>query len=512
MHPHTAHKHTNLLWIFLGIIFCALFLVFSLPKNMQAPVPTGAQVIEFTPSVITVSSVSPSSVYQMATVQLNITGADFNSSAVVSIENVTVFTPVVVNDTLIEVNITVPLSSSEGIYDINVTQDNESASLISGLTILEGPFDPSTLTNVTPASGYTFRNTILNLTYNVTVAFGVDSSIINITGGYIEVVNLNTSNETYLNLTNWTNTAGIFTFQFAEHNFSEDGTHFGELYLNVSDGIVEEEREYYSYLAVGSPCFAVSVLGGSCCEPGAPVSGVLGFGGCDGTTTVCGQDYECEPIFLPGLTPATLTCPAGAVTCTFDFLLQSGLFCELGGSGGFCPGDCFFDTTCTIPTYSCPPGSSMGALGVAGTKVCTAPPPSGGGGGGGSNSYTGNVICPTYCKDPKYSHVSVCSQPPCAALTIEQPAQTTQPVVAALSVPKVELKKPPQPIPEQKPVEVYVPPAREFKMPPLPAPVEPVEQQSSSNQSLVFAVIAVWALLAVFVYWRLLRANKRGRK
>ena len=46
MHPYTAHKHTNMLWIFLGIVFCALFLVFSLPKSMHIPAPTGAQVSE----------------------------------------------------------------------------------------------------------------------------------------------------------------------------------------------------------------------------------------------------------------------------------------------------------------------------------------------------------------------------------------------------------------------------------------------------------------------------------
>ncbi|MEM3154134.1 MAG: hypothetical protein QW165_01030 [Candidatus Woesearchaeota archaeon] len=43
MHPQTANHHTNLLWLFFGLIFCALFLVFSLPKGIQVA-PTGAVV------------------------------------------------------------------------------------------------------------------------------------------------------------------------------------------------------------------------------------------------------------------------------------------------------------------------------------------------------------------------------------------------------------------------------------------------------------------------------------
>ena len=52
----TAHKHTNMLWIFLGLIFCALFLVFSLPKGMKSIGPTGA-VVSLTPAASIFSTV-----------------------------------------------------------------------------------------------------------------------------------------------------------------------------------------------------------------------------------------------------------------------------------------------------------------------------------------------------------------------------------------------------------------------------------------------------------------------
>lgn len=56
MDHHTAHKHINILWIFLGLIFCALFLVFSLPKGMNSAGPTGAAV-SLTPAATLFSTV-----------------------------------------------------------------------------------------------------------------------------------------------------------------------------------------------------------------------------------------------------------------------------------------------------------------------------------------------------------------------------------------------------------------------------------------------------------------------
>ncbi len=56
MDHRTAHKHINILWIFLGLIFCALFLVFSLPKGVNSAGPTGA-VVSLTPAASLFSTV-----------------------------------------------------------------------------------------------------------------------------------------------------------------------------------------------------------------------------------------------------------------------------------------------------------------------------------------------------------------------------------------------------------------------------------------------------------------------
>lgn len=125
------HKHTNLLWLFAGIIFCALFLVFSLPRStIQAP--TGAQIAEFAPNVLVISGITPTSVIsQGETVQLGILGTGFDSSAVVSVSNadVKVLSTRVLDNTQIEFVISVSGSASLGTYDIVVTQGSESASL-----------------------------------------------------------------------------------------------------------------------------------------------------------------------------------------------------------------------------------------------------------------------------------------------------------------------------------------------------------------------------------------------
>ncbi len=497
MHPHTAHKHTNLLWVFIGVIFCALFLVFSLPKSIQLSEPTGAQVVEFTPSVVTVSSVSPGSVYQMATVQLNITGADFNSSAVVTIENVTVFTPVVVNSSLIEVNITVPLSAGEGVYDINVTQDSESSSLLGGLTILEGPFDPSTLTNVTPEDGYIDNGEVLNLTYNVSTAFGVDPSTFNITGGYIEIENLNTSNDTYLDLVSWTSSGGIFTVVFEEHNFTEDGDYFGELYLNVSDGIVDVEREYYSYFGVG---FITCFMSAGTCSFNASVGVPFAFN---------------VSIFAATL-PIT--------SCLFGAGAPPG--CSVAPGAG-APGRCEISCTPTLAgfftwtLFANDSASSCAPVTCIANITGSPPPPSTGGSGGGSNPYPAkNCCCLEGSLKGKITVGKDCQNSPhnanCRKSTentedpVCKPAQVVQPVaVPPVQKPAVQSKPVQQPALEQKPVEVYVPPVQELKktMPPLPAPVDPVgpvEQPSS----FALAAVLVLGALGFLVYWQFFRRHK----
>lgn len=129
-HDH-IHRHLNLLWIFVGVTFCALFLVFSLPKSMIL-MPTGAQVAEFAPDVLAISSITPTSILaQGETVQLGILGTGFNSNAVVSVSSsdVKVVSSRILDNTQIEVVLSVSGSASPGTYDIAVTQGAESASL-----------------------------------------------------------------------------------------------------------------------------------------------------------------------------------------------------------------------------------------------------------------------------------------------------------------------------------------------------------------------------------------------
>ncbi len=483
-----ASTHTILLSAFFVVVFVALFFMFSQLK--QENQLTGAQVVEFSPSVVTVLNVSPGIVYQAATRQLNITGIDFNSSAVLFIENVSILSTIVVSDSLIEANVSVPITAGNNSYDVTITQDNESSTLPAGLKIREGPFR-YTPVNVTPPDGYINNSpglSVVNLTYNMSTWSGIDPSLVSIVEGYIELTNLNTTSEFSLNLANWTNSGNVFTLQFAEHNYTENGDYLGEIYLNVSVNGTVVEREYYSYLGVGAP---TCTLLGPCTVVGTV--GVL-------TTYVINISDASLPITGCAFLSAVAGCsvaPGPGAACTIS--------CTAPAAGVFSAGLVANDSA-----SFCVPFPFVGGLDCDFTFTAPPPPPSGGGGsGGGTNSYPGGAICPTYCKDPKYSHVDICRNYPCAALAAEQPKQTTQPV-AAPPVPKpvVQSKSVPEPVVESKPVEVSLPPAeapvQELKKPvPLPMPVE-----ESSPSSTALVVVVLLALVAGLVYWQFFYKRK----
>lgn len=485
-----GNTHSILIGAFFVVVFGALFFFFSqMGGDAQL---TGAQVIEFSPSVVTVLDVSPGTVYQGATRQLNITGVDFNSSAVLFIENVSILSTIVVSDSLIEANVSVPITAVNNSYDVAITQDNESSTLPAGLNIREGPFRYTPI-NVTPADGYINSSpglNVVNLTYNLSTWSGIDPSLVSIVEGYIELTNLNTSSVLYLNLANWTNSGNVFTLQFDEHNYTEDGSYLGEIYLNVSFNGTTVEREYYSYLGVGGP---TCTMIGPCTIVGTV--GIL-------TTYVINMTDATLPILgCAFLTPVAgcSVAPGPGAACTIS--------CTAPAAGVFSAG-----LVSNATGSFCIPFPFAGGLPCTFTFTAPPPPPStGGGSGGGTNSYPGNAICPQYCKDPKYSHVSICQNPPCVYLSAEQPAQTTQPVVSA-PVPKPVIQSKPvvQSVVEQKAVEVSLPqqsPVQELRkpMPPLPMPVE----QQSSGSSAVLTVVALLAIVGGLVYWQFFYKHKR---
>src|SRR5574342_104966 len=307
--------HRGVSWLSLVVLVVGLYFILNAPREIVwiSPSPTGLQTFE--PSVLTVTSISPTNVSQAATVQLDINGTDFNSSAVLNFSNpnITVLSLIVVNTTLIQANISVSINASEGLTDVIINQTTEESTLPGALNVTEGPFDPTTLTNVTPADGYLSLNSSsttpapVNLTYNITTAFGVNKSQVNITGGYINLTDLNTSNSTVLNLTNATDPQGTFTLQFAENTFSEAGTYLGEMYLDLIVDGTPVEADFYVYLGVGSEppiCTLGHIVGATCCVIGAgfPVCPV-GF--------ICGQDWTCEPADPGGTIPIAGTCGVG---------------------------------------------------------------------------------------------------------------------------------------------------------------------------------------------------------
>jgi len=234
--------------------------------------PTAA--VTFAP-VVAISAVSPDTVYQGASLDLELAGSDFNSSAVVSISNpdVDILSTIIQNPNSILVNIDVSINAVPGTYDVTVTQGTQSSSV--DLTVVEGPFDPSTLTNLTPS--YFLTGASANLTYNITTASGVDKLDVTITGGYMEVTNTDTNTSTNLNLTNAIDPEGTFTLIFDAMTFTEDGNYVAEIYLDLYIDNEYVEREYYVYFSVcllPPPCggrrgfslqhfFSVSTISGS---------------------------------------------------------------------------------------------------------------------------------------------------------------------------------------------------------------------------------------------------------
>lgn len=263
-------KHLVPLLGSIGLILGVLFIAFSSQHGF-----TGLQV--FSPSAVVLSGVSPSTVFQAATIQLNLTGSDFNSSAVVSISNpdISVLSTVIENSSLITVNISVLINATAGLYDVNVTQGSDSSALVGVLNVSEGPFNLSSLVSLSAL--YFSTNYTVNLTYNITTAPGVSKSQVNITGGWMNLTNLNTSNSTLLGLANATDPEGTFTFQFDEFTFAEQGYYEAEIYLDLIVDGEYIEREYYAYVQVGD-----IIIGGFCGD------GFLGFGeACDPPGTPC---------------------------------------------------------------------------------------------------------------------------------------------------------------------------------------------------------------------------------
>ncbi len=484
--------HAILISAFFVVVFGALFFIFSMMKEGQTP--TAASVVEFTPSVVAVMGVSPSSVFQGAAVQLNISGVDFNSSAVLFIENVSVLSIIVVNDTLIEANISIPITAGDGVYDVNITQDGENASLIGGLTILEGPFDPSTLTNVTPASGYINNSDIINLTYNISTAFGVDYSLVSIVEGYIEIKNLNTSSETILNLTNWTSAGEIFTMMFAEHNYSEDGDYAGEIYVNISVNGTIVEHEYYSYFGVGDVgCFFAA---GTChfnATVGTPFSIAIPIFAASPPITSCS--------FTVGFPPGCSVAPGPGAACTIN--------CTPTTAGFF---------SWTLNAVDPPP--CFPAACIANITGSPPPPPSlGGGGGGGSNPYPprdcccqlgplkGEILSGRDCLNAPSNKRCDRSTQNINDAACKQPAPVS--IVAPPPKPKLVVQAPaPQPpVTEQNNVHTQAAPPR---APPVSKEVQkPVAIEKTSSQSIVLAVLAVLIIIAGLVYLQFFYKHKR---
>ncbi|MEM3154116.1 MAG: hypothetical protein QW165_00930 [Candidatus Woesearchaeota archaeon] len=292
------------------LVFAGLILVIALSVvfvwQNDAPkyvVLTGLQVYE--PAVLGITNVSPGFVHQAATVQLNVTGTGFNSSAVLFFSNpdISVLSLVVVNSTLVEVNVSVAINVSPGFYDVTINQITDESTLPAALEVLEGPFDVSTLTNVTPDDGYINTSETLNLTYNITTASGVDKSSVNVIGGWINITNLNTSNWTVLNMTSAIDPEGTFTVQFEEHTFIEEGYYLGEMYLDLEVDGEYVEREYYVYFGVGdiiifSFCgdFIIEPFFGEECDPAGAACGICTDNGqpCvpGGDTGLCADPFD----------------------------------------------------------------------------------------------------------------------------------------------------------------------------------------------------------------------------
>jgi hypothetical protein len=74
--------HRGVLWLSLFVLVVGLYFILNAPREITwiPPSLTGLQTFE--PSVLGVTSISPVNVSQAATLQLDVIGVDFNSSAV----------------------------------------------------------------------------------------------------------------------------------------------------------------------------------------------------------------------------------------------------------------------------------------------------------------------------------------------------------------------------------------------------------------------------------------------
>lgn len=434
--------HSILIGAFFVVVFGALFFFFSQMGDYAQP--TGAQVFEppvLSPSVVTLLSISPNNVSQASTLEYSLTGVEFDSSAVVSTSNpdVAVLSTVVVNDTLILVNMTVAINATTGFYDVVVTQGVDSSILPSSLEIYEGPFDPATLVNL--SAGYFAFNYSTNSTepvtliYNITTAPGVDKSIVEIEGGYAEVTDVNTSNVTIINLSSAVDPEGTFTLTFDPTIFYEEGDYEVELYLDLEVDEEYVDREYYG------PYFGVGILG---CIPA----------GCN----IVGQATVPVSVNVPvlfAITPMTSCVAVGApagCSAAVGVGAQCVVSCTVASAGAG-----VFQLLSSDSSGACAPAVCSYSFSPAPTPTPTVPPPSGGGGsGGGTNSYTGSVICPSYCKQAKYSNVAICASAACqAAASIK----AGPPPGVTYSGPSEEEKVPPvHSPPKNEPINIQMPP------------------------------------------------------
>lgn len=484
--------HSILIGAFFAVVFGALFFFFSQIDDAQ---PTGAQVFEppvLSPSVVTLLRISPNNVSQASTLEYSLTGVEFDSSAVVSTSNpdVAVLSTVVVNDTLILVNMTVAINATTGLYDVIVTQGVDSSILPGSLEIYEGPFDPGSLINL--SAGYFAFNYSTNSTepvtliYNITTAAGVDKSIVEIEGGYAEVTDINTTNVTIINLSSAVDPEGTFTLTFDPVIFYEEGDYEVELYLDVLVNGEYVEREYYG------PYFGVGVDHESYGQYfGADI-------GCTPTgCNIAGQATVPVVVNVPvlfAITPMTSCVAVGApagCSAAVGVGAQCVVSCTVASSGAG-----VFQLLSSDSSGACAPAVCTYSFSAAPTPTPTVPPPSGGGGGGGgTNSYTGSVICPSYCKQAKYSKVAICASSACQAaasikagpppgVTYSGPSEEEK-VPPVFSPPKNQqdnIQMPPEPrvpldrrtVPEEQ-LPVY---AEHFKLPPdmRRPPTVPIEQ------------------------------------
>jgi len=415
------HKHTTLLWVGLGIIFLGIFLFYAY-SSPQLQSPTGFQVVDADNDTIIESDncpdvansgqedidadsigdacdflyqVTPTTVAQGASVQLDILGNNF-TSATVSIEYtgggfsptspITIVEQTIVSSTLIQAEISVDGLADLGGYDVIVSQDNISQEL--GIAVTEGPLDPaSAVYEITNTSNTT------TISVNISTAAFVDKSSVNITGGNLTLVNNETNETVVLNITSVVDPEGTFTITFQEYGLG--GTYLPTLSLDVSVPSIAPSATSSESFALPPLTITPSVppfwCGNGVVNPGEFCDSPPSFNDpfvCSIPGFTCSEGCSaCIAAPVPPFITTTAACAAGPT----PFLVSAPIL----GNRLCCNAITFVASVLCVPaTLSCAAGSvppmlivpfTIPAQNVCATAPVVAVTPTRTGGGGGGN-------------------------------------------------------------------------------------------------------------------------------